>query len=379
MEHKAGDKLYVDYTGSKLAITDRESGEIKEVEVFVAVLGASQYTYVEASMSQKQEDFISSVEHALIYFGGVPRAIVPDNLKSAVTKASKYEPFLNQVFEDFSLHYETTILPARPNKPRDKSLVEGGVKIVYNRIFSALRNEVFFSIQELNMRIHELLVLYNQIPFQGRECSRESLFKEIDQPCLKALPVERYILKKYALATVLKSSHVMLSEDKHYYSVHYKYLGEKVKLIYNASTVEIYHKTERIAFHQRHAKPNGYTTIREHMPSKHNFVTDWNPEYFLNWATNTGTATHAVIEQLLNGRQHPEQAYKSCIGILNLAKKFGKERLNNACERALYFQCCNYGSIKNILDKGIDLSPPPTTTQYSIPFHDNIRGQQYYQ
>ena len=377
-EHKAADKLYVDYSGKKLQVVDRQTAEITEVEVLIAVLGASQYTYVEATGSQKKEDFIGAVENALYYFEGVPRAIVPDNLKSAVIKASKYEPRLNETFEDFALHYQTTLLPARARKPRDKALVEGAVNIVYNRIFSALRNTLFFSLPELNMAIWEHLENYNSIAFQGKDHSRKDLFNEIEKKALAPLPSERYEFKQYAFVTVLKSSHVWLLEDKHYYSVHYKYLGQKVKLIYTISCVEIYHKSQRIAFHPRNIHAYKYTTVREHMPSAHNFVSDWNPEKFLSWASGIGEETRAVIEKILQSKSHPEQGYKSCVGILSFAKKVGTLRLNNACARAIYYRSYNYMSIKNILDKALDkeqLTDPP----YVIPLHDNIRGEEYYQ
>jgi transposase/DNA-binding CsgD family transcriptional regulator len=377
-EHKAGDKMYVDFTGKKLEIIDRQTGEVTAVEVLVAVLGASQYTYVEATISQKKEDFIGAVENALHFFGGVPRAIVADNLKSAVTRASKYEPRLNETFEDFALHYQTTILPTRARKPRDKSLVEGAVNIVYNRIFSELRNTLFFNLSELNRAIWDLLENYNAITFQGKDHSRLDLFKQIEKQTLIPLPRERYEFKKYALVTVLKSSHVCLLEDKNYYSVHYKHLGQKVKLIYTLTSVEIYYKTERIAFHQRNFKNYKYTTVREHMPSAHNFVSDWNPEMFLNWAEKIGADTRAVVEKILQSKQHPEQAYKACVGILGFARKVGNERLNNACSRGIYYQSYNYYSIKNILDKGLD-KEKADELQYTLPLHDNIRGENYYQ
>lgn len=377
-EHKAGDKLYVDYTGKKLEIVNGQTGEITEVEILVAVLGGSQYTYVEATKSQKKEDFIGAVENALYYFGGVSKAIVPDNLKSAVIKANKYEPRLNETFEDFALHYSTTILPARARKPRDKSLVEGAVNIVYNRIFSAIRNTVFFNLAELNMAIWELLENYNTILFKGKDHSRKDLFIQIEKKALSPLPLGRYVFKQYAIVTVLKSSHVWLSEDSHYYSVPYKYLGQKVKLIYCLSHVEIYHKSERIAFHQRNLQPYKYSTVREHMPSSHNFVSDWNAEKFLSWASGIGEQTRTFIERILQIKQHPEQGYKSCVGILSFAKKVGNERLNNACQRAIHYQSYNYMSIKNILENALD-KEQIQEHQYSLPLHDNIRGNEYYQ
>jgi transposase len=377
-EHKAGDKLYVDYTGKKLEIVNQLSGEVIEVEILVAILGASQYTYVEATTSQKKEDFIGAVENALYYFKGVPKAIVPDNLKSAVIKANKYEPRLNETFEDFALHYSTTILPTRARKPRDKSLVEGAVNIVYNRIFSAIRNTIFFSLIELNMAIWELLENYNTIHFKGRDHSRKDLFNQIEKNALMPLPVGRYEFKTYAIVTVLKSSHVWLLEDQHYYSVHYKYLGQKVKLIYTISHVEIYHKSERIAFHRRNIQPYKYTTVREHMPSVHNFVSDWNADKFLSWASAIGEQTRTFVERILQIKQHPEQGYKSCVGILSFAKKVGKERLNNACKRAIYYQSYNYMCIKNILENSLD-KEQIVEHEYKLPLHDNVRGNEYYQ
>ena len=378
-EHKAADKLYVDFTGKKLEIVDRDSGEITKVDVLVAVLGCSQYTYVEATKNQQKENFIAAVENALHYFGGVPQAIVPDNLKPAVTKGNKYEPKLNEAFEDFGLHYGTTILPTRPYEPRDKALVEGAVNITYKRIFAPLRNLTFFHITELNIAIKEQLEGYNTIHFRGKDHSRKELFVQLEKGQLAPLPVDRYEIKKFKLVTVLQLSHVLLLEDKHYYSVHYKHMGEKVKLIYTKSYVEIYSKGERIALHQRNYRKYSYTTVKHHMPSAHQFVADWSPEKFLSWATDIGPPTKAVIEKILESKAHPEQGYRSCVGILSFVRKVGKERLNKACSRAMYYQNYNYGSIKNILDRGLDKEILPEEEQYKLPFHDNIRGKEYYQ
>ena len=377
-EHKAGDKLYIDFAGSKLEIVDRCTGEIQKVEVLVCVLGCSQLSYVEAVESQKKDHFITGVENALHYFGGVPQAIVPDNLKSAVTRASKYEPYLNETFQDFALYYGTVILPTRSLKPRDKALVERTVNIIYKRIYAPLRNTLFFSLAELNQAIVELLEDHHRLKFKGKDHSRRELFDQVERDTLATLPQSRYELKKFAWATVLKSSHVCLSEDKHYYSVHYKYLGEKVKVCYTVASVEVYHKGERIALHQRSLSAFKYTTIRDHMPSTHNFVSDWSPEKFLSWAEGVGPEARGLVEKILQSRHHPEQAYKSCVGILSLARKVGKDRLNNACTRAMFYQSYTYQSIKNILDNGLDKQPIKEDTQYTLPLHDNIRGKDYY-
>jgi transposase len=379
-EYKAAEKLFIDFTGKKLEITNRDSGEKIKVEVLVAVLGYSQYTYVQATESQRKECFIEGVENALHYFGGVPQALVVDNLKSAVTKASKYEPILNETFDDFGLHYQTVILPTRPHEPRDKALVEGAVNITYKRIFAGLRDEVFFSMSELNTAIAELLEKkYNAIAFKGKEYSRNDLFTQIEKAQLVPLPQDRYEIKYFKWITVLKSSHVYLLEDRHYYSVHYRYLGERVKLIYTRSKVEIYFKGERIAFHGRNPRAYGYTTVKDHMPSSHQFVSDWNPQKFLDWAQSIGDETKIVIEKILLSRVHPEQGYKSCVGILSFAKRLGKERLNDACKRAVEYQSYNYNSIKSILDKGLDKEQQKQDQQYSLPLHENIRGKEYYQ
>ena len=377
-EHKAGDKAFVDYTGKKLFIVDRLTGEIKTVEVFVAILGFSNYIYVEATASQKKEDFIMATQNALHCFGGVPQAIVTDNLKSAVTKSCKYEPQLNETFESFALHYSTTILPTRALKPKDKALVEGAVKFVYRRIFAAIRNTTFFSLGGLNAEIRKLNVLLNTNNFQGKEHSRKTLLSQVEILELRPLPVEKYELKNFRWLTVQKYSHIFLSDDKHYYSVHYKYNGKKVKVAYTNTQVEIYLEYERIAVHGRDRKQYGYTTIKEHMASANRFISEWSPEFFLKWASDIGEPTKQFIEKLLQSKAHPEQGYKSCLGVLCCAKKVGKERLNNACSRAFYYGDYKYSIVKNILDKGLDKEPVQLEIPCTIPVHENIRGEQYY-
>lgn len=278
--HKAGEKLFIDYAGKKLHIIDRETGEIKPVEVFVATLGASQYTYVEASFSQQIPDFIGSVQNCLHYLGGVPACIVPDNLKSAVTRSNRYEPHVNEQFACFASHYDTSIMPARALRPKDKSLVEGAVNITYTRIYAALRDKEFYSITELNLAIKELLLTYNQTPFQKKHSSRTALFLEIEKDALKALPLEKYELRDYKIATVQKNCHAYYSADKNYYSVPNAYIGKKVKLVLTQSVVEIYHNQARIALHARSRKKYHYVTIKEHMPVNHTYNSDWSPEYF---------------------------------------------------------------------------------------------------
>lgn len=249
INHKAGDKVYVDYAGKTLQIVDIESGEVKQVQFFVAILGSSQYTYAEATMSQGKEDFITSVENALHFFGGVPAAVVPDNLKSAVTKSNRYEPTLNETFYDFAEHYGTTILPARAYKPRDKAIVEGVVKILYTRVFSVLRDKAFFSLNELNTAIWEALKVHNATKLSSKSYSRLELYYDVEKRTLSALPLHRYELKQQSFATVMLNGHVYLGQDKHYYSVPFHFIKKKVKLLYSAGQVEVFYKYNRIALH----------------------------------------------------------------------------------------------------------------------------------
>jgi len=379
MEHKAGDKLYVDFAGEKLQIIDKQTGEIQDVEVFVAILGASQLTYVEAVMSQQKEDFIAACEGALHYYGGVPAAIVPDNLKSAVTKSSKYEPVLNETFADFAQHYSTTILPARAYKPKDKALVENAVKIIYTRIYAQIKNKEHFTLEELNASIRKELETHNHLLLTGRNYSRRQQFDEIEKAALQPLPALRYELKKQSFVTVMKNGHVSLSADKHYYSVPYRFIGRKVKLMYSRHSVEIFYNYERIALHKRLKSPYNYTTDKDHMASAHRFVSDWTPERFLSWAEAIHEDVRLYVLKVLDRKQHPEQAYKSCVGILSLGKKAGYDRLIKACQRALGYGIYNYKTIQTILEKGLDKTDLEENEQLEMPLHDNIRGEEYYQ
>lgn len=379
-DHKAGDKLYVDFAGVKLNLTDKETGEVTDVEVFVAILGASQLTYVEAVMSQQKEDFIAACENTLHYIGGVPAAIVPDNLKAAVTKSHRYEPTLNEAFADFADHYGTTILPARAYRPRDKALVEGAVKIVYSRIYAPLRKQVYSSLTELNSAILQALEVHNSQLLRGRNYSRRLQFEEIERSALAPLPLLRYEFKKHAHVTVMKNGHVCLGVDKHYYSVPYRFIGKKIKLLYSTSLVEMYYHYERIALHKRVKSPYSYSTDKEHLASTHRFVTDWTPERFLEWAASIHDDVRLYILKILDRKQHPEQAYRSCIGILSFAKKAGEQRLISACQRALSYGIYNYKTIQTILEKNMDQYEDSLfADELQMPKHDNIRGEDYYQ
>jgi len=379
MEHKTGDKMFVDFAGDTLELVDRQTGEIKKVEVFISILGASQLTYAEGVMSQKQEDFIGACEGALYYYEGVPAAIVPDNLKPAVKKSSKYEPVINETFADFADHYGTSILPARAYRPRDKALVENAVRNIYTRVYTKLKSKTYFELEALNADLHAEMEEYNRIALTGRSYGRREQFEEIERSALQPLPALRYELKKHVFVTVMKNGHVSLSADKHYYSVPYRFIGRKVKLTYSRHTVEVYYHHERIAIHKRLRSPYNYTTDKDHLASAHRFVSEWTPELFINWAQGIHEDVRLYILKVLERKQHPEQAYKSCVGILSLGKKAGHERLIKACQRALGYGIYNYKTIQKILEKGMDKTDMEETEQLEMPLHDNIRGEEYYQ
>lgn len=378
MDHKAGDKMFVDFTGKHLPVINAETGEVKYAEIFVALLGASQCTYVEATETQKKEDWIRVNQNAFHYFGGVTRAIVPDCLKSAVTKANKYEPTINPEYLDFARHYQTTILPARPHRPKDKALVEGAVRIVYAWIFARLRNQIFHCLEELNAAIRHELDNYNNKPMQKIKLSRNELFDEIEKIALKPLPKELYVIRQFKSLKAQFNYHVYLKEDDHYYSVPFRYRGKQITTIFSDRVIELFYQNRRIAFHKRVAdSKNRYSTIKEHMPPSHSYISEWNPQRFINWAESIGEYVQAVIEQILALQQHPEQAYKVCMGILHLEKRYSKERLNKACQRAIYFQHYSYNAIKNILEKRLEDTQPDCFQ--ALADHENVRGNLYYQ
>ena len=378
MDHKAGDKMYIDFAGEKLSIVHTDTGELQEVEVFAAILGCSQLTYVEAVASQKKEDLIQACENALHYFGGVPAAIVPDNLKSAVTRSSRYEPVINESFADFAEHYGTVVLPARAYKPKDKSLVEGVVKIIYSRIYSQVQSYTYHSLHELNDAIRIALEAHNNGPFKGRNYSRWQQFEDLERSSLHPLPLYRYECKQQALVTVMKNAHICLSADRHYYSVPYRFIGKRVKLLYTSSQVEVFCKYERIAVHQRQFRKYHYTTLNEHLASAHRYLSEWTADKFIGEASAIHEDVALYITQVIEHKQHPEQAYKSCSGILSLQRKVGTERLINACRRAHSYGVYNYPIIVQILDKRLDRLSEDDAMP-AMPQHHNIRGGQYYQ
>lgn len=378
IEHKAGDLLYVDFTGKKMHYIDPKTGEIHDVEIFVTIMGASQLIYVEATKSQKLEDWIWANENAWIYYGGVPRGICPDNLKSAVSEACKYEPLLNDTYYDLARHYNTVILPTRPSRPKDKSLVENAVRLVYQRIFAKLRNQTFFSLSELNEAIWEELENLNNTPFQRREMSRRELFNEIEKNELMPLPTERYEIKHFQVSKVEFNHHIYLKEDKHYYSAPYQYTGKMVKTIYTSRMVEIFSDNIRVALHKRNRKKYDYTTVKEHMPANHQFVKGWNTDRFIKWASQMGGSVETFIELLLESKQHPQQAFKSCMGVLNLGKKYKVEDLEKVCMNAIEYNAISFRFIKNSLKNNIHKMEQEDPADLKLPLHENIRGKDNY-
>ena len=381
MEHKAGDKMFVDFTGKKLQLADQQTGEVKDVEVFVAILGCSQLTFVMAVASQQKEDFILACEKALHFYGGVPQAIVPDNLRSAVTKASRYEAQLNEHFAAFAGHYRTVGFPARAYKPKDKALVEGAVKIIYSTIFSKIDEHTYAHLEGLNIAILLHLQAHNNRLLTGEHYSRQQQFDQVEKQALQPLNPYLFELMNSQLSTVNKYGHVLLSVDRRYYSVPYKLIGKRLKVKYNTLKVEVYDEVSLVAVHDRyHGKAHKYITQQDHLASQHKFLSEWNPQKFIETATAIGEAVASYITKILERQQYPEQGYKSCSGVLNFAKRVGNQRLINACKRADSYGVYNYGIIDQILRSKADyIAFDDEVPVADIPVHDNIRGQHYYE
>ena len=376
-EHRGGEKLFVDYSDG-LSIVDALTGEMTLTQLFVSVWGASSYTYAEATLSQTLPDWTTSHVHAFEYFGCVPRVLVPDNLKSGVSKACRYEPELNQTYADMAEHYGCAVLPARPRKPRDKAKVENGVLIAQRWILAVLRHRTFYSLAELNAAIGECLERLNTRPLRRAKKSRRELFEAIDRPNALPLPQKPYEYAEWYKARVQLNYHIEV--DRHYYSVPYQLLHEKVDVRLTATIVEALHKGERVAAHVRSYIKGGYTTLPEHMPPEHRFYAEWNPARFIQWAGKTGASTARLVEEIMATRPYPEQGYKACLGIINLTRDYEPVRVEAAAERALRFKTCSYRSVKAILSAGLD-RPARNSEQPGLPGllpHQNIRGQAYY-
>lgn len=381
LEHEAGKEVYIDFAGKKLHITDKETGELVPVEVFVALLPNSQYTYVQACLSQKREDLVGCMAGALSFFGGVPKAIVSDNLKSAVTRASKYEPEINRTFKDFAHHYGCVINPTRSYSPQDKALVENAVNLTYQRIYYPMRDMAFFSLEDLNREIRKLLTAYNNLLFQRKQASRRELFQSIERSYLKPLPGPAYELKDYRRAKVQKIGYVYFSPEKSYYSVPFRYIGKDTLIHYTASTVEVYYNNQRIALHKRNCTMGSYNTIKDHLSSAHKAYSEWNPDFFKQKAAKHGQNVLEVITQLITGVDYPETAYKRANGVIQFHRAYGSQRLDNACQLALHVGTCSYKRIGNILKNNQDKLPFPEEGNNipHIPVHGNLRGASAYE
>lgn len=375
--HRAGEKLFIDYCGQTVPVIDARTGELSEAQIFVAVWGASNYTFAEATASQSLPDWIGSHVRAFEYFQGLPEILVPDNLKSGVTKAHRYEPDLNPTYQDMAQHYNVVVIPARVRRAKDKAKVEKGVQVVQRWILAALRNHTFFSLSQLNTRIKELLIRLNDRPFRKLPGCRRSRFESLDRPALKPLPADAYVFAQWAKARVNIDYHVEV--DRHYYSVPNAYAKKQVDVRYTEQTVECFYNNQRIASHPRSRMIAQHTTVREHMPESHRQYGDWSPERLISWARKYGKCTAELINQIMQSRRHPEQGYRSCLGILRLEKTYGAQRLEAACERALLLGTRRYKSVESILKHGLDKIDPVSDDETALPDdHDNIRGPSYY-
>ena len=379
-EHKAGDLAYYDWAGKlPLRVTDPKTGTETTPQVFVAILGASQYTYAEATHSQELPHWINACRHSFEYFEGVPAGLVPDAYKGAVTTACKYEPIANRTFADFANHYGTVILPARPYKPKDKALVEGAVKIIYTRLFAPLRKRTFHSLDELNMALWELLETHNNRRFQRQDVSRAELWKTIDRPALKALPADSFEYRQYKVQKVPNDYHVRIKESDgdHHYSVPWQLFRKDVTIVYTNRTVEVYHDNLRQAFHRR-SHCRGWSTIKEHMPEHHRFVAAWTPERILGWAGSVGPSVALQCHHIMGHYQYPEHGFKTCIGLINLGKRWENSRVEQACAMALVRSVYGYRVVKNILEKNEAKVMPLLVQTAATIIHENLRGQAAY-
>ena len=376
-EHRAGEKVFVDYAGQTIEVVDRRTGEIHTAEIFVAVLGASNYTYAEATWTQQLPDWIGSHVRAFSFFGGTSELLVPDNLRSGVSKAHRYEPDLNPTYMDLASHYGVAVLPARVRKPRDKAKAEAGVLLVERWILAMLRNRTFFSLQELNREIARLLERLNTRPFKKLPGSRRELFEQIDRPALHPLPAQPYEFAEWKKVRVNIDYHVEV--DGHYYSVPYQLVRKSLEARFTERTVECFHKGQRVASHVRSHLKGRHTTVAEHMPASHRSYAEWTPQRLIRWAEKTGPAAASVVQSILERRAHPQQGFRSALGIMRLGKSFGEQRLEAACRRALTLGACSYKSIESILRQGLDRKALPEQQELELSIaHENIRGADYY-
>ncbi|MEK6706383.1 MAG: IS21 family transposase [Bdellovibrionota bacterium] len=374
--YKAGEKMFVDYAGQTVPVHDRHTGQVRQAQIFVGVLGASNYTYAQGSWDQGLPNWIDAHIHSFEYFQGVPGVVICDNLKAGVTRACRYEPEINLTYADMAAHYGTVIIPARVGRPQDKAKVETAVLIVERWILARLRNRKFFTLEELNEAIRELLVRLNQRLFKKLDGSRESVFKTIDQPALKQLPSLRYEVSLWKKARVNIDYHVEL--DGHYYSAPYQLAHEEVMLKITARVVEVLYHGRRVASHALDNRRGRHTTIKEHMPKSHQQYLEWTPSRIIDMSQQIGSHTAGVVEYILGSRQYPELGYRSCLGILRLSKAYSRERVEAACKRALAIRACSYKSVRSILESGLDKQAVQEPVPHPVIAHENVRGTAYF-
>lgn len=376
-EHRAGEKTFIDYSDG-LAIVNHLTGELIPTQLFVAVWGASNYTYADATLSQTLPDWIGSHVRAFQYFGCLARMLVPDNLKSGVNKACFYEPELNPTYAEMAEHYGCAVLPARPYRPRDKAKAEVGVLIAQRWILAVLRQRTFYSLTELNAAIRECLERLNTRPMRRLGKSRRDLFETIDRPNALPLPPKAYEYAEWLKATVNIDYHIEI--DHHYYSISFQLLRERLDVRLTATTVEAFHKGERVAAHVRSYVRGAHTTLREHMPPEHQQYAEWSPSRFIQWAGKIGVATAQLVEKIMAARTYPEQGYRACMGIIHLGQHYEPERVEAAAKRAIKYNTCSFKSVSAILAAGLDRQTDAgeTPRQLTLPEHGNIRGKGYY-
>lgn len=377
--HRAGEKLFVDYAGMKMPVINAQTGQGRDAEIFVATLGASQYLYAEATWTQQMPDWIGSHVRTFEYLGGVSEIVVPDNLKSGVSKACRYEPDLNAGYAAMAAHYGIAVIPARPYKPKDKAKVESGVQIIEREVLAKLRDRRFLSLYALNQAIRELLEKVNRRPFRKLNVSRRELFEQLEQDQLKPLPAIRYEYARHHFPRVNIDYHI--EADRHYYSVPYALRGCVVEARLTSRTLEVFHDGKRVASHIRSLAKGGYTTDVNHMPESHRKHLEWSPSRLIQWAGKIGPECARTAKRIIETREHPEQGYRACLGIMRLSKGYSAQRVEAACRRALVMDVCSYQSIKSILKTGADAQPLPETA--AVPstesrHHQNIRGNHYY-
>lgn len=376
-DHRAGEKMFVDWAGPTVPVYDRQTGEATPASIFVAVLGASTYTFAWATLNQALPNWIDCHVRAFEFFSGTTKLIVPDNPRTGVDRACRYEPDLNRTYHEMSQHYGTAVMPARPYKPRDKAKVENAVLIAERWILAALRHQKFVSLAELNDAIATLLERLNNRPFRKREGTRASLYAELDRPALQLLPADRYVMANWKTVRASIDYHVEI--DRHYYSVPYQLAGQQLEARFTATTVEIFHAGKRIASHARSFAAYQHTTIQDHMPRSHQAHLEWTPSRLIHWGESVGEATAQVIRTVLESKPHPEMGYRACLGIMRLGKTYSHSRLEAASQRALRLQACSYQSLKSILKRSLDRQTTiAVETGKPGPKHENVRGPHYY-